>query len=79
MSRPSARAPGENDRPAALMPTNAEAQRQTETRVAASGSQVRERSLGSGVTIGLESYVGAAALGTTRGVDNVQSATEGVP
>ena len=41
VSRPSARAPGENARPAALMPTNAEDHRQTETSAALRGSHVR--------------------------------------
>src|SRR5882672_11861805 len=41
--RPRARAPGEKARPAALMPTNADAQRHTETSAAARGSQVRGR------------------------------------
>src|SRR5881396_327412 len=39
--RPSARAPGENELPAARMPTNAAAHRTTATSAAASGSQSR--------------------------------------
>src|SRR2546422_2850987 len=69
VSRPSARAPGENARPAALMPTNAEAHRQTETRAAPRGSHIRDRA-SAGVRLGAV---------TTRTYTEASGARKGAP